>query len=214
MSLADHNRSQSLFQPDPSKPPFDSGSSEAQIWQQFKAGNETAFIHIYEQHYSSLLHYGLNFIANRETVKDCIQDLFIEIREKRATIGSTDTIKPFLFTILRRKIARHVRNHPDKLQLTPAAEKFRIEVSYEQQLIDRQFNEMQITKLREAVTKLSVKEREAIFLYFFENQSYQEITTILGYREVKTTRNLIYKAIASLREKLDPGIILHCFPFI
>lgn len=179
--------------------------SDAEIWLAFKHGNETAFIYIYQSYFHSLLNYGVNFIDDREVVKDCIQDLFIEIREKRSTILVTDSIKPFLYKILRRKLGHFLRKHLDNTELTPAHDKFRFELSHEQHLIERNFSEWQIKKLKEAILQLSVKEREIIFLFYFEDHSYQHIAEIMGYREVKTARTLLYRAIASLKSKLGPG---------
>jgi RNA polymerase sigma factor (sigma-70 family) len=183
-------------------------SSDVEIWKSFKKGDESAFIYIYEQHFSNLLNYGLNFIANREVVKDCIQDMFIEIREKRKTISDTDSIKPFLFKILRRKIMRCVERY-SKLQevdILPAHEKFQITVSHEQTLIEHQLSKNQIMLLQDALQKLTPKEREAIFHFYFERHSYKELANIMGYSDVKTARTLIYKAVSSLKNILEPSM--------
>lgn len=50
-----------------------------QIWLSFKQGNEDAFTELMELYYPSMLNYGLRFQNDRELVKDCIQDLFLEL---------------------------------------------------------------------------------------------------------------------------------------
>ena len=188
-----------------------SDASDEKIWSDFKNGNESAFIFIYETYFDKLLTYGMNFIADREVVKDCMQDMFIEIRDKRSLIGNTNAIKPFLFKILRRKIIRFLRKniHNEKFKLVH--EKFVIQVSHEQYLIEQQFNQEQIDKLRNAIMRLSTKEREAIFHFYFEGHAYQHIAEIMGYRDVKTARTLLYRAITSLRKSLDKKIFLMVF---
>jgi RNA polymerase sigma factor (sigma-70 family) len=181
-------------------------SSDLEIWRAFKKGNESAFIHIYESNLKSLLNYGLNFMGNREVVKDCIQDMFIEIREKRRSISETDSIKPYLFKILRRKINRYISKYAklQEVDILPAHEKFQISLSHEQFMIEQQINASQMKLLKEAILKLTPKEREAIFHFYYEHHSYQEIAEIMGYSNVKTARSLVYKAISSLKNILEP----------
>jgi RNA polymerase sigma factor (sigma-70 family) len=181
--------------------------NDLEIWKSYKRGDESAFIYIYERHFWSLLNYGLNFVANRELVKDCIQDMFIEIREKRKTISDTDSIKPFLFRILRRKIMRCINKYSrlQEVEMLPVHEKFQITASYEQKLIEHQISKNQIKLLQEALLKLSPKEREAISHFYFEGYSYQQITEIMGYSCVKTARSLVYKAMSSLKKILEPS---------
>ena len=188
-----------------------SNASDDKIWSDFKNGNESAFIFIYEFYFDKLLTYGLNFIRDREIVKDCIQDMFIEIRDKRATIGSTNAIKPFLYKILRRKIIRFLHNNAKNEKYDATHEKFTIEISYEQHLIEKQLNEEQVIKLRDAIIKLSTKEREAIFHFYFEGHSYQQIAEIMGYSDIKTARTLLYRAITSLKKSLHKNLFLMLF---
>ena len=179
--------------------------SDLEIWRLFKKGNESAFIFIYDFYFSNLVNYGLNFILNRDVVKDCIQDMFIELREKRASVSETNAIKPFLFTILRRKIHHLIRKYTkrNEVDLAPSAERFQFVLSHEHHLINRQINDEQTEKLRKAILQLTVKEREAIFHFYFEDHSYQQIADIMGYADVKTARNIVYRAIASLRNILE-----------
>jgi RNA polymerase sigma factor (sigma-70 family) len=181
--------------------------SDLEIWRLFKSGNESAFIQIYESTYKSLFNYGLYFVSNREVVKDCIQDIFIEIREKRNTISETDSIKPFLFKILRRKLHRFIVKHArlKEIDLTPSHESFQITLSYEHYLIEGQISETQIKMLKDAISKLTVKEKEAIYHFYFENHTYKQIADIMGYTDVKTARTLVYKAISSLKSILAPA---------
>ena len=190
-----------------------SNLSDLQLWQAFKSGSESAFISIYEKHYAGLVTYGVNFTKDRELIKDCIQDMFLELRETRANLSDTDNIKPYLFKVFRRKISRYLQK---RLQLTGLKadynyHQFEFVISYEQHLINRQIDEEQIRKLNSAIRRLSVKEREAIFHFYFELHSYQEIAEIMGYTQVKTARTLVYRAISSLKDMLEPSSSLSFF---
>jgi len=181
------------------------GKKDAEIWKCFKDGSESAFVFIYEQYYDNLVNYGFNFLSHQEVVKDLVQDVFIELREKRKTIGNTDAIKPFLFTIIRRKLIKIQKKRETKnlLSLTYSHEEFTFEFSCEQKLIERQIQDDQILRLKQAIKKLSCKEREIVYHFYFENLTYAQIAKIMGYREVKTARTILYRALARLRKTLE-----------
>lgn len=183
-----------------------SEKKDREIWKDFKAGNESAFIFIYEKHFKVLLNYGLNFTQDRDLVLDCLQDMFIALREKRATITETDAIKPLLFKIFRRMVNHYLRKQSKNKQIRADTSnyKFGFTLSAEQHIINRQINDEQIELLNRAILALTNTEREAIFHYYFENHSYQQIADIMGYSQVKTARSLVYKAIASLRKIMEP----------
>src|SRR5690606_14004714 len=77
---------------------------EVVLWKAFRGGDEVAFSEIARKYYRSLFGYGIKFSSDREFVKDCIQDLFMELWSKRESIGDTDFVKFYLFKSLRRKI--------------------------------------------------------------------------------------------------------------
>jgi hypothetical protein len=77
---------------------------EGEIWQNFKDGEEKAFIWIYKTYFDTLYNYGRQFDLDTEFVKDQIQDLFIYIRNNRKQLADVKSIKFYLFKSLRKKI--------------------------------------------------------------------------------------------------------------
>ena len=71
------------------------------LWSAFRQGDEYAFGEIASRYYQSLYTYGARFSADREFVKDCMQELFIEMWERRETLGDTDFVKFYLFKSIR-----------------------------------------------------------------------------------------------------------------
>jgi RNA polymerase sigma factor (sigma-70 family) len=59
-----------------------------------------------------------------------------------------------------------------------------------------------IEELNSAIAKLSPRKKEIIYYFFYEGFSYVQVQEIMGLDSVKTTRNLMYKALGFLREKL------------
>jgi DNA-directed RNA polymerase specialized sigma24 family protein len=46
---------------------------------------------------------------------------------------------------------------------------------------------------------LTERQKEAIFLRFYENMEYEQIASLMALKEVKNARTLIYRAIEVLR---------------
>ncbi len=184
-------------------------SSDSTLWRAFKQGDEAAFAAIYRTNFQALYNYGAQFSQDRELVKDSIQDMFVELRIKRAHMIDTDSIKPFLFTILRRRILRYLKKESNKVgEIGQTSDHlFPVEVSHEQTLINKQLDEESLSKLRIAINKLSINEREAIFHFYFENHSYQQIADIMGFEHVKSARSLVYKALAVMKRHIDLAVI-------
>ena len=56
-----------------------SSQVDVQLWQDFQTGSESAFAAIYKKIAGLLYSYGLKIVSDNESVKDSIQDLFIEL---------------------------------------------------------------------------------------------------------------------------------------
>jgi RNA polymerase sigma factor (sigma-70 family) len=180
---------------------------QTDLWSNMTRGNPDAFLTIYEDHYQSLFSYGFSLTADRELVKDCIQELFTEIWKTRNKLNaSVNNIRSYLFTWLRRKIFHELSrlsgiHHSNSLiedSLTNV-------LPYEDLLIAFQQTEEDKLNLQLALKKLSKGQLEVIRLKYFENLNYAQIaarTTL----SVRTIYNLIYEALGHLRESM---ILLH-----
>jgi len=91
-------------------------TNDSRIWDEFRSGNESSFIYIYQNYFDKLYNYGLRITKDEDLVKDAIQDLFIELRKKRSHLGKTDSIKFYLFKCLKRKIIKEEGKWYTKLE--------------------------------------------------------------------------------------------------
>lgn len=77
---------------------------------------------------------------------------------------------------------------------------FPVEMSIEEIYIKNQFEEEKIITLKKAIGSLEVKEREAIYYFYFEKLTYEQIAIILEFNHVSSARRLIYRALGNLRK--------------
>lgn len=178
-------------------------STDVVTWDAFRQGNESAFIFIYQTYFEVLYGYGYSIVSDSNLIKDSLQDLFVDLRERRQYLGSTDSIKFYLFKCLKRRLYKEVSKWPgikDSLDSIPAD--FQFTLSYEAQLIDRQLDADKISQLNDAIAKLSRRQREIIYYSFFEGFNYDQIQEIMELENHQSARNLMYKAIKELRKLL------------
>ncbi|MDF9796429.1 RNA polymerase sigma factor (sigma-70 family) [Catalinimonas alkaloidigena] len=175
------------------------------LWKELKAGSEEAYAFIYHHYFFVLYNYGRQFCDSKERVKDCIQDLFVSIWDKKERLSDTDSIKFYLFKSLKREILRKKPGLPSINLENKILEKsdFEMVLSLEHHLIAREEEKERLYQIRGAVNALSDQQREVIFLLFYENLSQQQTAELLSIK-VKTVRNLLWKATCALRKIVKP----------
>ncbi|GMQ28150.1 sigma-70 family RNA polymerase sigma factor [Algoriphagus confluentis] len=176
-----------------------SEKEEGVIWDLFRNGNESAFIHIYQNYFEVLYSYGKKFCSKTDLVKDCIQDLFIHLRKNRSQLGPTDSIKFYLFKSLRRRILKEDIHGYASLDLESESKYFQFVFSHEQILIEEEIDSVTREKLNKAIATLSPRRKEIIYYFFYEGMSYLEIKEIMGLENIKSARNLLYQSLGFLR---------------
>lgn len=182
--------------------PSVSKTSDSDIWDAFRMGNESAFISIYQMHFDNLFAYGFKICNSEAMVKDAIQDLFIELRKNRLKLGQTTSIKFYLFKCIKRKLIKEEKKWYSNLEHIDSNYFFDFSFSPEELLINRQVDEEKSKKLTKAIQQLSPRKKEVVYYYFYEGMTYKEIQEIMNLDNIKSVRNLIYRSLAFLRNIL------------
>jgi DNA-directed RNA polymerase specialized sigma24 family protein len=73
-----------------------SDDNNAIIWDKFRNGDDASFSILYEIDADYLYRYGQKLMPDEETLKDCIQDLFVVLYENRKKFPPVDNVL-FLF---------------------------------------------------------------------------------------------------------------------
>lgn len=172
------------------------------LWTLFKTGDESAFIVIYQEYCNLLFNYGSQFCQDEELIKDCLQDFFIYLREKRRSLGETTSIKLYLMKSFKRRVIDYLKKYQKQNKKFEEFLQFQfpVEMSSEEIYIKNQFEEEKIITLKKAIGSLEVKEREAIYYFYYEKLTYEQIAIILEFNHVSSARRLIYRALGNLRK--------------
>src|SRR5690606_15386336 len=189
---------------DPAQPWGNSGVVDDTIlWDHFKQGNELAFTILHWRHVQRLYSYGMRTCRDRELVLDCIQELFARLWDRRETVSSAGSVTFYLIRSFRRLLLSKIISRKKLSTLLSGNDVavFEFMPSIEDSIIDGESKKNQAENLQKCIKALSRRQREAIFLKFFNELSYHEVAVIMDLR-VDSVYNLISKAIDVLRRKL------------
>lgn len=179
-------------------------SSNASLWDDFRAGNEQAFERIFLAHYDDLYSYGMRLSRDEELTKDAIQNLFQRLWQRRSQLGAVAVVKPYLFKALRHQVADELTAAQRRSQLpTDYQAEFKVQYSPEDFLIAQQLSGERQQQLMTAISQLNNRQREALHLKFFDGFAYDRIADIMALHP-QSVRNLIHQAITRLRQALPP----------
>lgn len=173
---------------------------EEEIWRLFVGGDNKAFIFLYDRYFNLLFRYGRQFTADKDLIKDTIQDIFVEFRTRKYKVSQTTSISFYLFKCLKNKLVDKLQKHERFVSLEQHGFNFDFTISPEQKIIDIQFKEELIEKLNSAIKKLTARQREAVYYLFYQNFSIDEIKELMRLDSRRSVQNLVYKAIAYLKE--------------
>ncbi len=182
--------------------------SDYELWQELKQGKEEAVTQIMQYYYADLYQYSLKIAGDADLSKDCIQEVLMEIWAKREKLADVQYIKPYLFKSLRRRII-HYKNEKKK-ELDSLEIEFDIVFSHEDFLVQELNLQEKQAKLIQALNQLSKRQREAIYLRFYEGLNYEQISEIMGITH-QPLYNLIYKSLKLLREYMSLLLLIKLY---
>jgi RNA polymerase sigma factor (sigma-70 family) len=155
-----------------------------------KGGDPEAVCWMMETFYQVLYRYGLRLSAGDETLtKDCIQEVFIKLWNNRSGLGDVTLIKPYLLTAFRRRLLDALAaRRPALMPLHLAGEEddaFNQAFTYscEDDLIRAQERERTGNRLARALDNLPKRQREAVYLRYYENMEYPQIAQVMALKE-------------------------------
>jgi RNA polymerase sigma factor (sigma-70 family) len=181
--------------------------SDKLLWDDFIKGNEDAFRLIYNSHVRTLFKYGCNFTHDEAQVKDCIHDVFVDLSRYRSNLGETDNIKLYLYKSLKRKIIRTLDKGMITGKLDPDKLPFHYSISFEDEMIDEELEKQKYQQLDKAMLSLSPRQKEAIYLKFVTNLSYEELSLVMNLN-YQSARNLVFRGLEKLRENFPKSLFV------
>ena len=172
--------------------------SEPDLWDRFRAGCDKAFRKIYDSYVNVLYNYGKRYTQDDELIKDCIQDFFIYLSDKRDRLGCTTSIKYYLLRSFRRRLFLYMEKSSSN-QFPEVGFDLQFEDCKTLKFINQDSNDYLSKVINKSFSVLKPKQREAVYLYYFEEMEYRQIAKVMEFKHVSSARRLIYSALHELR---------------
>jgi len=169
-----------------------------QWWEQSLKNSATDFGAIHACLYEGLYSYACKLLGDDELADDAVQDLFVKIWQKRATIGAIQKVKPYFYTALRRQVLNLLRDLKLKNLKISLVTQPDIAFSHEEILIKKEEAEGLKTQVLQLLNQLPKRQREVIYLYYFENMSLTQIAEIMDINH-QSVMNLKQRALQKMR---------------
>lgn len=174
------------------------------IWNNMLKGDQASLSKLFELYFSDLTYYGIKLFNLPDLVQDSIQDVFLRIWETRNALGEVNNPKAYILASFRRKVLENKKKLKTETSVDMLSSDELKKFHYEKaEFIEFEDSPNQLhEQLINTVNKLPEKQRELIFLRFYLNLRYAHIAKIMEVNE-QTVRNLMQRAIANLRKKID-----------
>lgn len=168
-------------------------------WGRLRSGEQHALAYFYEKYADVLLKYGLSVSYHRELIQDCVQELFIQIWNRRQNLSTPRSVKYYLISSLRRIIMDELGK--GRLS-TDAFPEDSLSLLEHERLDRAEIEEYLNSRLIHAVRGLPARQQEVVFLRFFEKMSYEDISSLTGL-DNQVLRNTIHRSIKALHKELS-----------
>ncbi|MFL5746519.1 MAG: RNA polymerase sigma factor [Niastella sp.] len=171
------------------------------LWlQRLQQNDEQALAAIMRKYYTALYNYGARFTNDEALVKDCIQEVFISLWQRRESAPEILSPRYYLLRAVKNKVLKSLHQHVIRISSmeSESAYDFLQEFSVEKLIIDKQMSEEQANILRKTMAQLSKRQHELIYLKFYQHLDHAQIAGLMNLSR-QSVYNLLHETIQKLR---------------
>lgn len=172
----------------------------AALWLRFKAGDSDALGRLAQQHYRALYNYATKFSSDPDFIRDSIQELYLELWERRNFLSETVFVKSYLLKALRHKLIKESirlkRFHEPGHSIFDTDDS---DPSIETDIIRDEHIRFQNGHLKRIISSLSKRQQEIIYLRFYQNLDNEDIAGVMGLGR-QSVSNLLYRTLKEIKE--------------
>ncbi|CAA6829656.1 MAG: RNA polymerase sigma-70 factor, ECF subfamily [uncultured Aureispira sp.] len=177
--------------------------------QLLQINSQREFQEIYHKHFNGLANYAYFVLKDKDAAKDVVQDVFLDLWNKRASLSITTSLEAYLVRAVKFKSIDFIRKDKTKQQyvekMTPTSLPLTEDHSDdEEQTANRK------KQLSYAIAQLPTKCRQVFLLSRLNGYTYKEIAEEMNISP-KTVENQISRALKLLRQTLSDVMILILF---
>ena len=149
--------------------------------------------------------FGNKFVADKELLEDAIQELFLELWQSKSQTP-VYSVKAYLLKSLKYKLLKLIKANEQQKTIRDPNDSY-FEWSHENFLIEQQENQEKRELILMAVAQLTNRQKEIIYLKYYQNLNYEEISDIMNIN-YQVARNLLYQSIKALKKILSNALTM------
>ncbi len=171
--------------------------------------DQRAFKALYDRYWAPLWGYATNAMDDPNDAEDIVQELFMTLWEKRATLQINTSLKAYLYRAALNKVIDRIDRSKYKVSYIENLRRTYDQGSY---TTDSKLLEKELTERFEAcVSKMPPKMRTIFTLSRFDRMSHQQISDYLNISRENVNRQIKNALILLKRNLLLAAIILKYF---
>src|SRR5699024_1562024 len=180
----------------------------SELWTELRSSDRKALSKLFSFSYPWLFKYGYRITPKRSLVEDAIQELFLNLWNKRYTIDEARSVKSYLLVSLRRMIFRKIKKRKNRAErnLEYTRNLFGVAEHIEKTIIEHENESSKKKQLKIAIGTLSRRQKEAIMLKFYRGLSNNEIAQIMNINK-QSVYNHVSKAIIKMQSIVKNGVL-------
>lgn len=161
----------------------------------FIAGDHVSFEVLIIKHRQGAIAFAKRYIHEVYIAEDIVQESFADIYVYRHRYKFKYSFKTYLYTVVKNKSIDYLRKNR---QLVSYQVEEADTYGTEQIILDKEHKNI----LSRAINTLKAEYRTVIYLYAYEDLSYEEIAGIMG-KSLAQIKILLYRARQSLKNKME-----------
>ncbi|WP_184548058.1 RNA polymerase sigma factor [Mucilaginibacter sp. FT3.2] len=174
-------------------------TDDSELWDMFRAGDEIAYTQLIKKYSKILFHYGFRICQDKDFLKDCVQDVFLELWNRRLKISPTQAVKWYLFKAVRLRIFRE-QSKWNRGEALDENYEFLVEFNIESKMITDLESVELSHKIKQILNALPPRQREIMYLRFYEGVDFDSIAQIMEISK-QSVHNLLQKAYKNFRSE-------------
>ena len=173
--------------------------TDKELFDALRNGDEAALSILFMRHYDYLKHYGLRIGGHHTLVEGCIQEMFLHLFKSFHRFGEVFLVRAYLFKALRRRVIDAIHKEKRyKDQVGHLLGKVDVQFYDEDLVVNEELQDRTREILLRSLDQLPWRQREAIYLRYYNGLSTREIAKIMGAAN-QTILNTLYQALKKLR---------------
>ena len=171
------------------------------LLQRILKNDEQALGLLMRKYYTDLYNYAARFTSDDALIKDCIQEVFISLWQRRQTVGVILSPKFYFLRAIKNKVLKSLDKARRKIgtQALPEDYDFSHDFSIEKMIIAKQVSEQNALRLNALLALLSKREKEVIYLKYYQYLDNGQVAELMNISR-QSVYNLLHEAIRKLKE--------------